>query len=382
MFKLRHIIKPVLLLALFLISTGRGLSQQIIFKGQLSGWAGYYSGAELPLITGGRYLPQVNYETKGAEFEVAANMFGNGSFKPFTESLWSGDIKLYRGWAKLTSDRAELRVGLQKINFGSATLLRPLMWFDRVDPRDPLQFTEGVWGALGRYYFRNNTNIWLWMLYGNGDTRPWEIGTTARWSPEFGGRVQFAIPQGEAAFTFHRREALFTGTPGIPENRYAFDLKLDIGVGLSLEATWINKRANLGILTNQVMISTGTDYTFGVGNGLNVIAEHLVISSDNKPFSFSNTLNLTALSGNYPIGMFDNINYILYCDWKNGGVYNFVNWRHTFGNLSLNIMGYLNPSQYEIPLTGNSSNIYSGNGFQIMLVYNHQSKKMLNKILH
>jgi len=379
--KLKYIKNLAALFAILLLICEKGSSQQIIFKGQLSGWAGYYTGATLPLLAGGRYLPQVNYETKGAEFEVAANIFGNSSIKPFTESLWEGDIKLYRGWAKLTSKRAELRVGLQKINFGSATLLRPLMWFDRVDPRDPLQFTEGVWGALGRYYFRDNSNIWLWALYGNKDSRPWEIGLTSQWRPEFGGRVQIAIPRGEAAISFHRREAMLTGFAGIAENRYAFDIKMDLTVGISLEATWINKRADLGILTNQEMVCAGTDYTFGLGNGLNIIAEHLIFSSDREPLSFSNTMNLTALSGNYPFGMFDSINYILYYDWKNGGVYNFVNWRHTFTKFSLNLMGYINPTESHIPLTGNSLNRYSGSGFQIMLVYNHQSKKLLNKIL-
>jgi len=54
---------------------------------------------------------------------------------------------------------------LQKINFGSATLFRLLMWFDRIDPRDPLKLTDGVYGLLLRYYFHNNTNIWLWGLY-------------------------------------------------------------------------------------------------------------------------------------------------------------------------------------------------------------------------
>jgi hypothetical protein len=156
---------------------------------------------------------------------------------------------------------------------------------------------------------------------------------------------------------------------------------MDLTVGISLEATWINKRADLGILTNQEMVCAGTDYTFGLGNGLNIIAEHLIFSSDREPLSFSNTMNLTALSGNYPFGMFDSINYILYYDWKNGGVYNFVNWRRTFTKFSLNLMGYINPTESHIPLTGNSLNRYSGSGFQIMLVYNHQSKKMLNKNL-
>ena len=48
-------------------------------------------------------------------------------------------------WLRLSTSRFEARVGLQKINFGSATLFRPLMWFDSLDPRDPLQITDGVY---------------------------------------------------------------------------------------------------------------------------------------------------------------------------------------------------------------------------------------------
>jgi len=139
----------------------------LIFKGQFSGWAGYSSGAELPLIIGGRYLPQLNLDVKKGtvryDFEVAANVSGNGIMEPFSQSEWSGTMKLYRGWARISTDNAELRVGLQKINFGSATLLRPLMWFDRIDPRDPLQLTDGVWGPW------EDTISAITQIYGFGD---------------------------------------------------------------------------------------------------------------------------------------------------------------------------------------------------------------------
>ena len=69
--------------------------------------------------------------------------------------------------------------GLQKINFGSAVLLRPLMWFDSLDPRDPLQLTDGVYAVLLRYYFPNNANLWAWALYGNDSPKGWESAATA-----------------------------------------------------------------------------------------------------------------------------------------------------------------------------------------------------------
>ena len=53
---------------------------------------------------------------------------------------------------------------LPEISFGSASLSRPLMWFDRVDPLDPLQLTEGVWAVLGRAHLPGNITAWGWVL--------------------------------------------------------------------------------------------------------------------------------------------------------------------------------------------------------------------------
>lgn len=142
----------------------------------------------------------------------------------------------------------EVRLGLQKINFGSANMLRPLMWFDQLDPRDPLQLTDGVWGLLGRYYFLNNANLWVWGLYGNNQQKMWETGNTYSGFPELGGRFQTPVPRGELAFTYHYRKAdlsehsLLSNQPtSVGENRVGIDGKWDLGVGLWFEAVWMGK---------------------------------------------------------------------------------------------------------------------------------------------
>ena len=110
-------------------------------------------------------------------------------------------------WVKFSGDQFELRAGLQKINFGSAQMFRPLMWFDRIDPRDPLQLTDGVYGLLARYYFLNNANIWLWGLYGDDKIKGWELIPSKKNSIEYGGRVQLPLYTGEIAATYHHRTA-------------------------------------------------------------------------------------------------------------------------------------------------------------------------------
>ena len=355
----------------------------LIFAGQLSGWVHYNKSNTLPVSLGARYIPQLNYQIKMPQermidFEGSANITGNAGFKPFDTLQYDGKISPYRLWARYSTKQSELRLGLQKINFGSATLIRPLMWFDQLDPRDPQQLTNGTWGLLGRYYFLNNANLWLWGLYGNRQQRPWDVGTTYKNQPEFGGRFQTPAPKGEAALSYHHREVDMSafGTNAlyaqkIAENRIGFDAKFDIKVGLWVEGSWINKSKDVGLLTNQELLNIGTDYTFGLGNGLNVIYEHLLFSTDERAFAFSRTFSFSALSLNYPLTMDDNINVISFYDWINKASYNFVNIKHQFKYFSLFLMAYANPIKYNLPQQGNTGTQYAGQGAQIMIIYNH-----------
>jgi len=269
-------------------------------------------------------------------------------------------------------------VGLQKINFGSASLLKPLMWFDQIDPRDPLKLTDGVWSALARYYFLNNANIWLWTLYGNKNLKGWEMLKTNQNYPEIGGRFQTPVPRGEAGISYHYRIAESRDFPTtefqydkVPENRIGLDAKFDYIVGLWFEASWVNKSKDMGIYTNQEIFNIGTDYTFGLGNGLSVIFEQLLAASDKKAFTFDQTTTFSMLNMNYNIGLFDNISAIIYYDCMNNKVYNFVNWQKQFNKWSLYLMGYANPKDYNIPTQGADESLYGGLGVQLMFVYNH-----------
>ena len=77
------------------------------------------------------------------------------------------------------------------------------------------------------------------------------------------------------------------------------------------------------------------------------------------------------LSLSYPLGMFDNLSAIVYYDWTNNAMYNFVNWQKQFNKISLYVMGYWNPKDYKIPTQGGSTNLFGGQGVQIMMVYNY-----------
>jgi hypothetical protein len=355
----------------------------IRLSGQLSGWMNLSSGNDIPVTGGLRYIPQLNWlkdlvSKRQIDFEISANIYGTGGFSPPDSLTGSGNIKAYRTWIRYTSSQFELRLGLQKINFGSALMLRPLMWFDRIDPRDPLQLTDGVWGLLARYYFLNNTNVWLWGLYGNSGTKGWEQIPVNKKIPEFGGRLQFPLPSGEIAFSYHHRIADSRNMGSqvdpyeeIPENRIGFDAKWDMKAGLWFEGSLSHKGKEIGNLTNQVLMNAGIDYTFKVGSGLYVAAEQLLVTSDVKAFTFTNNATYSLLTLNYPVGLFDRLSTILYYGWSSGQVYSFLTWQRQFDKFMFYTMAYWNPDQVLIPSESGSQNVFAGKGIQFMVVFNH-----------
>lgn len=376
-----------LFILFFLLSTGFydiGYAQDtLMVSGQLSAYTLLNSQNELPWWSGARYLPQINYERRMPkarliDFEASANLFGQTGIKPFTSGDHSGNIKPYRAWARYSTPQFELRAGLQKINFGSASLLRPLMWFDQIDPRDPLKLTDGVWGVLARYYFLNNANIWLWGLYGNNNLKGWEAFSTRNDIPEFGGRIQLPVSKGEAALSYHHRtvgagslsdsSAVFSK---LAENRLGVDMRFDMEVGWWVEASWSAYQKNIGVYSNQETINAGLDYTFDFGNGLGVTYEQFLIAYDENPFAFSNTITFSLLSMSYPVGIFDNVSAIVYYDCTNNQVYNFLNWQRQSNQFTFHLIGYINPKQYNIPTQDTKNILYAGSGIQLMVALNH-----------
>ncbi len=355
----------------------------LVLSGQAAGWGQYRHTVSPYLRAGARYIPALNYTfrfqgNKQIDFESSMNISGSLSTLPLDTLTSEGRIKPYRLWARYSTPQLEIRAGLQKINFGPAAMMRALMWFDRLDPRDPLKLTDGVWGILGRYYFLNNANLWLWCLYGNKSSRPWETGYTNHNIPEFGGRFQNPLFSGETGVTYHFRNAgtidWDAETPEfskIPEHRIGIDGRFDAVVGLWFEAAWIHKTKNIGKLTNQRVLTLGTDYTFGTGNGIHVTIEQLFFSSGEKPFEAQLFHTFSALSAYYMAGITDNLSAIIFYDWKNKNLYNFISWNHSSGNFRFYVMGYWNPENYFLPQQRDEGEAFAGPGIQIMIVFNH-----------
>jgi len=377
-------LRPLFILVIYLLISLSAIGQDSLrISGQASSWINVNSAGELPLWAGVRYIPQLNYSKRVGQkglfdTELSANIFGSTGIHPFDSLNSSGDLKPYRAWIRYSSEQFEIRLGLQKLNFGSAAMLRPLMWFDQLDPRDPLQLTDGVWGILGRYYFLNNANLWIWGLYGNSESRGWDIIPVNKRVPEFGGRLQLPLPSGEIAFSYHHRVAdsrdlsnTVFSYERIPENKIGIDAKWDLKTGIWFEGSYTQKSREMGIMTNQLVMNAGIDYTFALGSGLYAAWEQLLATYDQKPFAFSNQTNFSLFMISYPLGMFDKLSSIIYYNWTDHSTYSFLNWQRQFDNVLLYVMAYWNPESFQLPAQTGSQNIFAGKGIQIMFVYNH-----------
>ncbi|MCD8480400.1 MAG: hypothetical protein LRZ88_09360, partial [Candidatus Cloacimonetes bacterium] len=208
----------------------------------------------------------------------------------------------YRAWVSLSRPQTELRIGLQRLNFGSARILRPLQWFDTLDPLDPHQYTSGVEAALLRHHWLNNANLWVWVIRGTelrsmstgedriadvssaqatkslpftelrsvstrdvsnprGNPDPGKNFSSKEDSPELGGRVQYPSPLGDLAFSYHHRK-LEQGA----EDRAGLDLRMDHTIGSWIEAS-VSAFRDVPLLPDYILALTlGADYNFNIGN--------------------------------------------------------------------------------------------------------------------
>jgi hypothetical protein len=358
-------------------------AQTVSVQGQVSTWFTLNDADPSTPGIGVRYVPALSVEHQLSESrlvdgEVSINAYGFGESPGWNDLDTTGRLKPYRVWARFKTSRFEARGGLQKVNFGSALLLRPLRWFDSVDPRDPLQITEGVYGLLVREYLPHDFTVWAWGLYGNDHLKGLELSPTRERTPEYGGRFQAPLSKGEIAFTTHFRRADlskgFTSVgadedPIARESRYGLDGKWDVGVGLWFEAAAIRQTRPALPSADSGALTLGADYTFGLGNGLHVLGEYFVQETSGEM-----STRFSAASLNYPLGLLDSLSAIFYIDTTRADVYRFVNWQRTYDSWQFYFMGFWNPRQLAIfsqAATSVGRNPLSGKGIQIMAVFNH-----------
>lgn len=365
-----------------------GLSGQRIkvrLKNQVSLWTTLNSTDQTHFQAGARYIPSLSVSDslrngRLLDAEFSFNAFGDLMFTGNRYDSASAEISAYRAWIRYSGPKFEIRLGLQKISFGSATILRPLMWFDRMDYRDPLQLTSGVYGALGRYYFSNNVNIWAWVLYGENKVKGWEIAPTQANTPEYGGRLQIPVGPGEMGLSFHHRTEDFssfyrivphTGPDHYPENRIGLDGKWDVGPGIWYEYVIKHNDPDNGILGEwETFFNAGLDYTFSAGNGINLTTEYFRYSNKQMLTGDHAVVNFSALALNYPFAILNRVTGAAYYNWDQKEFYRFINLERIYDYWSFYLMLFWNPERFYLYGTSDNHNLLSGKGFQLMAVVN------------
>ncbi|MGD9158663.1 MAG: hypothetical protein PVG39_09670 [Desulfobacteraceae bacterium] len=374
-----HFLKPlfsiVLITIIVLISTQTS-AIKMDFEGQLSGWLiesdinDHWENS-----TGIRYIPDLDishsFDNETAiDSEISVNMYSYAGSGPYKDKT---NIDLYRADIRYTTTRTETRAGLQKINFGPASILRPLKWFDELDPTDPLQLTDGVYSLRFCYVAQDNSNLWAWVLYGNDDPKGYELLPSTSNDIETGGRIQHPVFSGDMAFTFHTRKVngFQYNIPEFRENRFALDGRWDAGIGLWFESMFQEQKTDYLSYKWTKRISVGADYTFDIGSGLYLLTEHMATAVSEKMLKWQNDYHFSAFQISYSPSIIDSISAIGYYSWEQDKFSQHISWMRTYDNFIFNISLFNYPETY-LDLSGQTQNtIIGGRGIQIMVIYNH-----------
>ena len=361
--------------ALLVGSTGAaGGEPAIAVGGQLSGWLQFNDEALDTTRLGTRYIPDLRETWRMApdvavDIEVSLNLYSSVSLDALDHAHEDSDADLYRAWARCATAQSELRLGLQELNFGPARVLRSLRWFDRVDPRDPLGLTTGVYGLLARHYFLDNANLWLWVLHDNEEPKGLERVGTDQGGPELGGRLQVPLPRGDIALTAHSRRldrdawqretgrSLEEGN----ELRGAVDGHWDAGIGLWFEAAAsVVDPGQKGEWWRRYL-TVGADYTFE--NGVHALVEHANFSAGTDADAWDEDTDLTACMLDYRLGIVDSVTGFAFYRWEEREADVQLGWRRTYDNWHFDLIAFRN--------SRDAAGTFQGNGALCMATLNH-----------
>jgi len=284
------------------------------------------------------------------------------------------DTDLYRSWLRFSTEYTQFRIGLQKINFGTAKFLRPLQWFDTIDPNDKLIRSEGVYAALFKYYFQGNQNFWLWCILPENEINTWFPLESERNKPQFGSRLQLPISTADLGLTFHWRKftipdqfSLFVDNDDLQEFRYAFDLEFYWIYGFWFEGAVFTHEDIF--FDHEIMITAGLDYTIPQGNGIYTAFEHFYYYLDDEQdlmsfIHYSNELNFSAIHLSYSLNIFDSFSVQCFYDHDNEDVNSTISYQKSYDRLSY----YLKLSYSSSSMTFDNLNKESEQNYSIEFI--------------
>ena len=275
-----------------------------------------------------------------ADFALQFNEQKSENNKDFNLDISAG---MYRSWLRYSAEQYEIRLGLQQINFGTATIHRPLKWFDNIDPRDSRKKTDGVYALLGKKYFLNNANLWFWLLKPD-DLKSENLFEYISENVEIGGRIQYPFQYCEAGFSVHHSNSEVFES----ETKIGLDLRWDMAIGF-----WVESSLNIYNDRNDKFYSRlfmlGGDYTLGIGNGIYCLMEHLYFSNmETELLEPADRSAATSLLLSYPLGLFDSVKSIISYNWLSEVESYYLSYNKSYNYLSIYLNLYLNPYSDEV----------------------------------
>ena len=342
------------------------LANIVSFNGQF--WStGYYinQNSSDSSNIGLGYIPEISSsyiidDNSMIDFEYAHYIFKNHNSNAISSK--------YRSWARYSNDNLDVRIGLQKIAFGTAFLFRPLAWFDSLDFTSTTGQTDGVEALRFIYSPSNALAMWLWVV--DNDVS----------GQSYGGRMEISsigLLEGDWGFSYHKNTEssqyllpnqfsyngiLDRGGDDIIDideisdknNRLGIDYRYDGDFGFWIEGCHYMMKEKLTFLT------LGFDYTIPVFNGILLRSETMFSRSSfqSELFSVLSTNIYTAFHLDFSINHINSLSLYSFRNWEEYISDNLIRWSTTYDSFNVDYMLTLKPGKFN-------------DIFQIMFIYNH-----------
>jgi hypothetical protein len=142
------------------------------------------------------------------------------------------------------------------------------------------------------------------------------------------------------------------------------DGKWDFGAGIWFEYVLKhNQEENILIEEFEHYLTIGSDYTFDVGNGLNLTTEYFRYQGVDEN-------NYIALAVNYPFGLMNRMLAAVYYQWDEKDWYRFLSLQRDYDYWSFYLIGFWNPEQIALSGSVSERTLFAGGGIQIMATVN------------
>ena len=325
----------------------------------------------------GRYLPALEYQNALSEawdydVEIRWQVQWGGQLDTLDNSGLLADA--YRVALNLQSASSEYVIGLQKINFGPARLLRPLMWFDSVNPTDPLALTSGVTGISAKFHYDFGWSSQAWLFLPD-DPIGWEGLADQEGTFETGGRIGIPNNLGQFGLSTHWRIAdassFSPDDPDLYEGRIGMDGFWDVGIGLWVESVYKNQQFSDGPFLQQLQSTIGADYTFWIGNGILIMTEHMLINIWDSPVIDDTNRLISTIMTSYSPTMFDQFSLLFFMDWETETPLAYLSWGQTYDSFRFTLGAFYTDTDNSQGSNSGFSSDFSGKGLQLTVAYNH-----------